>query len=344
MTEKVKAYDRHAQSLADFFIAGLKDGTGHLRRKWDAGNIPGYCYNFTTGKAYRGGNQWALMNAIEQLEERGVEVNGDLRFGTCKQSNSVGARVRKGEKGFLLMAWKEVKDRRPEIDGRALDDDERKRMISIPFWVFHASQIDGLPPVKTMEPRPLDERIAEAQKIVDQMGVPISHGGDRAYYSPGADRIQMPERLAFETDGDYMSVLLHENAHATGHPSRLNRKFGERFGDANYALEELRAEMASFDMCRRLGVPFDPKDHVAYVNQWIKALEEDPKEIMRAATDVEKIMTYLKVPELEYEKVPVIEQAKEQEKGVAIPGPKQALKRLRKNPVSRPGAEVSLSL
>lgn len=341
---EVKAYDRHAQSLNDFFIAGLKDGTAHLRKKWDAGNIPGYCYNFTTGKAYRGGNQWSLMDAIGQLEKRGIDTNGELRFGTYKQTASVGAQVKKGEKGFLLMAWKETEDKRQDIDGRALDEDKRKRMISIPFWVFHASQIDGLPPVKTMEPRPLDERIAQAQKIVDQMGVPVSHGGDRAYYSPGADRIQMPERLAFGSDGDYMSVLLHENSHATGHPSRLNRKFGERFGDANYALEELRAEMASFDMCRRLGVPFDPRDHVAYVNEWIKALENDPKEIMRAATDVEKILAYMKVPDLEYEKVPVIEQQKEQKQGIAIPSPKEALERQRKQRVSRSGTEVSLTL
>lgn len=154
----------------------------------------------------------------------------------------------------------------------------------------------------------------------------------------------MPERLAFCSDGDYMSVLLHECAHSTGHKSRLNRKFGERFGDANYALEELRAEMASFDLCRRLLVPFNPDGHVAYVNHWIEALEKDPREIMRAATDVEKILAFMKVPELEYERVPVIEQVKEQERVISVPGPNEALECLRKNPVSRTGAEVSLSL
>ena len=334
---EIKAYDRHAQSLADYFIAGLKDGTGHLRKKWDAGTIPGHCYNFTTGKAYRGGNQWELMNAVAQLEAQGFAVNGDLRFGTIKQTNSVGARVRKGEKGVLLMAWKEVVDKRKEA---SLDDEERKRMISMPFWVFHASQIDGLPPVKILEPRPVDERLVDAQKVMDQLGVPVSHGGDQAYYSPGRDRIQMPERNAFGTDGDYMSVLLHEGAHATGHPSRLNRKFGERFCDANYALEELRAEMASFDICRRLGVPFDPRDHVAYVNHWIEAIKTDPREILRAATDVEKILTFMKVPEIEYEKVPIVEIEKPE---VELPSPKEVLARQRRRSV-RPGAEVALSL
>ncbi len=340
---EVKAYDLHVKSLADFFIAGLKDGTGHLRQKWDARTIPDYCYNFITGKAYRGGNQWSLAIAVEELEERGVIANGDLRFGTYKQATSVGAQVRKGEKGFLLMAWKEIEDKRPETDGREREDEERKRLISIPFTVFHASQMDGLPPVRITEPRRLDERLSEAQKIMDDLAVPISHGGDRAYYSPSGDRIQMPERLAFGSDGDYMSVLLHEGAHSTGHPSRLNRTFGERFGDANYALEELRAEMFSFEACRRCGVPFDPRDHVAYVNHWIEALEKDPKEIMRAAADVEKILAYMKVPEIEYEKVPVIEHEKEHERDVLLPGVSSERERT-KEQLRRSGAEVALSL
>ncbi len=341
---EIKPYDRHTQALADFFIAGLKDGTGHLRKKWDAGTIPGYCYNFTTGKAYRGGNQWALMSAVDELEKRGVEVNGDLRFGTYKQSTSVGAQVRKGEKGLMLMAWKEVVYNRQEVAGRP-DEDERGRMIALPFTVFHASQMYGLPPVKVFEPRPLDERLAAAQIIVDQLGVPISYGGDQAYYSPALDRIQMPDRLAFVDDGAYMATLLHECVHSTGHPSRLSRKFGERFGDPAYALEELRAELGSFELCRRSGVPFNPDDHVHYVNQWIQALENDPREIMRAASDVEKIMTYMKVPELEYERVAVIEKEKElaENNETQIPDQKATMERLRNRSV-RPGAELSISL
>jgi Antirestriction protein len=140
---------------------------------------------------------------------------------------------------------------------------------------------------------------------------------------------------------NYMSVLLHEGAHATGHPSRLNRKFGERFGDANYALEELPCRDGEFrKFVERLGVPFDPRDHVAYVNHWIEALEKDPREILRAATDVEKILTFMKVPEIEYEKVPIVELEKPE---VELSSPRGALGRQRKRPV-RPGAEVALSL
>lgn len=334
--------DQHTTALADFFIQGLESGKGPIRRKWDAGTIPGYAHNFTTGQPYRGSNQWSLLWALEQLAERGVDPS-DTRFGTYKQALSVGAQVRKGEKAFVGVKYVEVQAGRKVDKTEIVEPEEpgRPRMVAVPFFVFHASQIDGLPPMQKLEQRDLDERIAEAQKIVNQLGVPIDHGGDRAYYSPSRDQIQMPQRLAFASDGDYMSVLLHECAHATGHPSRLNRKFGERFGDPGYALEELRAEMASFDICRRTGVPFDPGDHVQYVNHWIQALKNDPREIMRAAQDVDKILAYMKVPEIQYEKVPVIDQAKEQT--VELPDPKASLDRLRSRTRSKgQGLELTL--
>ena len=42
-----------------------------------------------------------------------------------------------------------------------------------------------------------------------------------------------------------------------------------------------------------LGIGHDPGQHVAYVASWIKALEEDPLEIFRAAADAEKIQDYV---------------------------------------------------
>jgi len=333
--------DQHTAALADFFIKGLESGKGPIRRKWDAGTIPGYAHNFLTGQPYHGGNQWSLLWALEQLAERGVDVS-DTRFGTYKQAHSVGAQVRKGEQSFVGVKY--VEFRGNKVDKTEIVEPEepgRPRLVAVPFFVFHASQIDGLPPMKKLEQRELDERIREAQKIVDQLGVPINHGGDRAFYSPSRDQIQMPERLAFASDGDYMSVLLHECAHSTGHPTRLNRQFGERFGDPGYALEELRAEMASFDLCRRTGVPFNPDDHVQYVNHWIEALRNDPKEIMRAAQDVEKILSYMKVPEIVYEKVPVIAQEKDQI--VELPDPKASLDRLRTRTRSK-GQALELTL
>ena len=78
------------------------------------------------------------------------------------------------------------------------------------------------------------------------MDVPIHYGGDRAYYSPTGDYVQMPQRETFFTAEDYYSTLGHELSHATGAASRLNRPLDSLYANAeSYALEELRAEIAS---------------------------------------------------------------------------------------------------
>src|SRR5205085_3140251 len=89
---------------------------------------------------------------------------------------------------------------------------------------------------------------------------------------------------------------LHELAHWTGHASRLNRSTlneSYRFGDLNYAKEELRAELASVFIAAEVGVPHDPAHHAAYVGSWIKSLKEDKNEIFRAAHDASAATDFL---------------------------------------------------
>jgi antirestriction protein ArdC len=86
----------------------------------------------------------------------------------------------------------------------------------------------------------------------------------------------------------YYATALHELAHWTGHPDRLNRQTlndAYRFGDQNYAREELRAELASLFLAAERGIPHDPGQHASYVSSWIKALRDDKNEIFRAAYD-----------------------------------------------------------
>ena len=85
-------------------------------------------------------------------------------------------------------------------------------------------------------------------------------------------------------------------AHWSGHGSRLNRSTlteSYRFGDTNYAREELRAELASVFLAAERGIPHDPEQHAAYVNSWIQALRQDKHEIFRAAHDASAITDYL---------------------------------------------------
>lgn len=319
---------KHAQDLTKFFVDGLKQGTSHLSRRWDAGEAPPLSYNPVTGAAYRGGNQMILFGAELGMEKRGENISGDRRWMTQIQAKSIGAQVREEEqrKALYLVAWKPLL---PKRDADKPVDEEREarpRLVGFPFKVYHASQIDGLRPIQVFQERPLDERMAQAQAIVDELGVPITEGAKGAFYMPSKDRIFMPFREAFTDDPAWMATLLHECSHATGHESRLNRKFGTDRQSEDYAREELVAEMSSFDLCRRLGVPFDPSQHVGYFNTWISLLEQDPREILRAASATERVLAFMKVPELVYEKIPQLEKEQKQEQGIDAGKPMEPAK------------------
>ena len=95
---------------------------------------------------------------------------------------------------------------------------------------------------------------------------------------------------------DSYGTALHELAHWTGHPSRLARStLAEqyRFGDVNYAKEELRAELASVFLAAQRGIPHDPEQHAAYVNSWIGALKRDKNEICLLYTSPHSLSRYL---------------------------------------------------
>ena len=138
------------------------------------------------------------------------------------------------------------------------------------------------------------------EQILGNSGAKISHDqADRAFYSRSQDSIHLPPKESFKEPAGYYGTALHELAHWTGHPSRLNRSTlneSYRFGDTSYAKEELRAELASVFLAAERGIPHDPQQHAAYVGSWIKALKEDKNEIFRAAHDASAATEYLLGP------------------------------------------------
>lgn len=146
--------------------------------------------------------------------------------------------------------------------------------------VFNAGQMSGLPPIEQRLVFPEWERHELAEAIAANSGVSIVYqNGDRVCYSVQADRITMPERGQFPTADRFYGVQLHETVHGSGHPSRLGRDLMHPFGSEMYAKEELRAEIASMMLGETLGIGHDPAQHVAYIDNWIKALRSDPREI-----------------------------------------------------------------
>jgi putative DNA primase/helicase len=283
----------YVDQVAGAIIRQLKEGTAPWQKPWEPGErfMP---YNPTTGNEYRGMNALWLMS---RAESQGF---GDARWMTFRQAQEQEARVSKGEKGTPIQFWKwqglePVRD----ADGQPVVDQEGqpvRRMVRYErprVWsavVFNAAQIDGLPPAPVRVVAPAWERHEQAEAILTNAGVPIRHvPGDRAFYRLAEDTITLPERGQFASGDRYYATALHELGHSTGHPSRLARDLAHPFGSEGYAREELRAEIASLMLGEQLGIGHDPGQHVAYVASWIKVLEQDPREVFRAAADAEKI-------------------------------------------------------
>ena len=158
------------------------------------------------------------------------------------------------------------------------------------------SRSSGIPP-HTPKQHTTFEAVQAGEQILKNSGANIAHDqADRAFYSRSQDSIHLPPKDAFKDAAGYYGTALHELAHWTGHPSRLDRSTlteSYRFGDVNYAKEELRAELASVFLAAQRGIPHDPEQHAAYVNSWIGALKRDKNEIFRAAHDASKATDFI---------------------------------------------------
>src|SRR5439155_13649688 len=119
-------------------------------------------------------------------------------------------------------------------------------------------------------------------------------GGDRAYYTPGSDRIAVPTFDAFTSASGYYSTVGHELTHWTGHRSRLDRDLTGRFGSEGYAAEELVAELGSAFAMARLALEAEPRaDHAHYLASWAQLLRHDNRAIFTAASRAQAACDYL---------------------------------------------------
>jgi antirestriction protein ArdC len=287
-----RAPRNHYQDVTDRIIAALEAGTPPWRRPWDPDQAggPAMPRNAATGQRYRGINVLTLgMSAL-------AFSSGDPRWATYKQAEDRGWQVRKGERGTTGYFFKRLDLR---DDTKSDDDEDAVKRIPLlrAFSLFHASQIDGIPAYVPPTIAEAPWRAPEAAEIIlANSGAVVRFGGDRAFYSPVTDHIQMPPRAAFATAEGFCSTLLHELGHHSGHPTRLNRDLSSRFGSHDYAREELRAEIFQMMVCAELGIAvsdYDFSNNAAYVASWLERLRSDRKEIFRAAADAQRIADYL---------------------------------------------------
>ena len=215
---------------------------------------------------------------------------------TFKQAKEMGAHVRKGAKGSLVVYADRI--RKTELDLSTGEEQERDIPFMKGYTVFNVEQIEGLPgPFYAAAEKRLDpvQRIAHAEGFFGSLGADIRHGGNQAYYTMAEDRVQMPPFETFRDAESYYATLAHECTHWTRHPSRLERDFGrKRWGDEGYAMEELVAELGSAFLSADLDLTPEPReDHAAYIGSWLKVLKNDKRAIFTAASHAQRAADFL---------------------------------------------------
>ncbi len=285
-TPRADVYTR----VTDRIIEDLAKGVRPWLKPWKAGNTEGRI----TPPLRHNGTPYKGMNVLLLWGEAFAKGYTSALWMTYKQAAELGAQVRKGEHGALVV----YADRITKTEHNERGEDVER---SIPFMkgytVFNVEQVDGLPAHYYAKPEPKGDPlplIEAAERFFTQTGARFQHGGDRAFYASSRDFIQLPPAEAFTDAESYAATKAHELIHWTGHPARTGREFGKRFGDTAYAREELVAELGAAFLCAALGITPEPReDHAAYLDHWLQVLKADKRAIFSAAAHAQRAADFL---------------------------------------------------
>jgi antirestriction protein ArdC len=286
-TQKFDLYGAITAKIADAIAAGA----GEFVMPWHRSG-PGLARptNAYTGAPYRGVNVVALW---AEATMSGFSIGC---WASYEQWKRLGAQVRRDQHGAMIVFYKRWESEEADENGAAK---KRPRLMARASRVFNADQVVGWTPPEAPA-HPPAEALPDVERLLTSTRARVAHGGERACYRLADDTIEMPARERFvgtptsSPTQSYYAVLLHELTHWTGAGHRLGRTFGEKFGDAAYAAEELVAELGSAFLCADLGVANAPRpDHAAYVGSWLQILKADSKAIFTAASLAHEAATYL---------------------------------------------------
>lgn len=320
-TKEPSKVDAALQRFAEMLIKRMEEMQKDWHKGWiGGGSMFGLPQNIS-GRTYEGSNAFLLF-----LHTAGNEYKAPV-YMTYGQLYKEGAHVLKGEKAVPVFKWGfSIKDKDgkkvTEEEFHNMTDDEKKECKRRPFLkIYPEFNIDqtNMSEVnkekydavvsqfrKTDAPTITDgmyvnkaiDRMMEKQEWVCKIQYDKEEKG--AYYSPAKDIVVLPTKAQFRIHPDdpeecfkdgqeYYGTALHEMAHSTGHPSRLDRLKPAAFGSPEYAKEELVAELTSAMVGNTLG--FDRRisdNNVAYLQNWTSALRKEPKFIVTVMADVNK--------------------------------------------------------
>lgn len=279
--------------VTDRIVSDLEKGVRTWLKPWSAEHAADRLPSLplrSCGTPYRGVNVLLLWG---EAMEKGYT---SPLWMTYKQAEALNAHVRKGEHGSLVV----YADRFNKTEANEKGEEvEHSISFMKGYTVFNVEQIEGLPAQYYTPTAPRDdsrtlELIEEAEEFFTGTRATFRHGGNRAFYAPSADFIQLPPADAFRDAESYAATKAHELIHWTGNSARMAREFGKRFGDHAYAFEELVAELGSAFLCVDLGItPETREDHAAYLAHWLEVLKSDKRAIFSAAAHAQRAADFL---------------------------------------------------
>lgn len=273
------------EMVTERIIEQLESGVIPWEKPWSG--VRSGAYNRISKRSYSLLNQMLLKNEGE--------------YATFKQWSELGGKIKKGEKSEIVVFWKILPIEETQEDGT-------KVIKQVPLLkyinVFHISQVEGVEPLqkeKLNDIEPIEQAESILQDYWTREHITVEHiKGDKAFYSPMRDLIQLPLFEQFKDANEYYSTAFHESVHSTMKESRCNRAEERKdklvaFGSEEYSKEELVAELGSASIMNMLGIETRKsfRNSSAYIQSWLRVLKNDVKFIVSASSKAEKAVNYI---------------------------------------------------
>jgi antirestriction protein ArdC len=280
--------------ITDRIVVSLEEGVRPWVQPWNAGHLEGRI----TRPLRHNGEPYSGINVLLLWTETVSRGFRSPTWMTFRQAAELGAHVRKGETGSTVVYANSIKKTETAENG---DEVERDIAFLRAYTVFNVEQIDDLPdgyrPSPAADPKTGLNRITAADAFFSATGAVIRHGGDKAFYAPGPDLIQMPPIETFRDVESYYATLAHEGVHWTGARHRIDRDLSRYAKDkTERAREELVAELGAVFLSADLGIvpEMEPRaDHASYIASWLDVLRNERRFIFSAAAHAQRAVAYL---------------------------------------------------
>ncbi|MGH2667132.1 ArdC family protein [Flavobacterium sp.] len=309
--------------ITDLIINTIEK-VGHLpwQKDWVGSGADGAAKNYVSKKEYTGAN--FILNFDIKFDKEGKGYLVPIKFIqpyylTFNQIKETGASLKKDSKArrviyyTMIFSFDNGTLKFKTTDKAKFDEfvkshgltkeDLKEHLTKIPvikyYNVFRADDCTGL-----KFPEPTGNKnvnpIEQAQNLIDGYKNPPTYTfvGDKAFYQPANDSLNMPKISAFKNEASYYCTYFHELTHSTGAKKRLGRDFSGKFGSKAYAYEELIAELGAVFLCSEAGILFQTKDNSAkYLKSWNKVLvtelENDNRFFLKASAQSQKAVNHI---------------------------------------------------